>query len=198
MKEIMIATSNEHKVKEYRNMLEPLGYSVKSLNDLDYLIDVDETGTTFEENAILKAEEVCKIIKIPVISDDSGLEIDALNKEPGINSARYLGHDTDYTFKNNTILKRLENVEDDKRTCRFVCVIAYAQSNKKTRTFRGVIEGIVAKEISGVNGFGYDPIFFVPEYDMTLAELSENEKNKISHRSIALKLFLESLENEEE
>lgn len=192
MKQIMIASSNAHKIKEFRQMLEPLGYEVLSLCDQQPPIEIEETGTTFEENAVIKAQTVSDAMGIMAIADDSGLEIDALNKEPGIHSARYLGHDTSYDYKNGVILQRMEGQQD--RTARFVCAIALVEPGRDPQVFRGVMEGEIATSIAGSNGFGYDPIFYLPRYGCTSAELRPEQKNAISHRGQALRLLLAALE----
>lgn len=184
MKTIIFATKNMGKLKEIKAKLPD--YNVKSMEEIGIDIDVDETGTTFEENAIIKAEAIMNVCNEIVVADDSGLEIDYLNKAPGVMSARYLGHDTSYDYKNAKILEQLEGVPDNKRTARFVCAMAVACPNKETKAVRGTIEGIIGHCIQGENGFGYDPIFFVPELNKTTAELSMEEKNKISHRGKAL------------
>ncbi len=183
MKEIFIATGNQHKVEEYRKMFSSLDVQVKSVKDIGETLDVEETGSTFEENAIIKAEYFANKVGHLVISDDSGLVIDALNGEPGIYSARYLGEDTSYDYKNSVILERMNNATN--RSCRFVCAIALAGPGIDTQVFVGKIEGQIAEKIGGVNGFGYDPIFFVPEIAACLAEINDEEKNKISHRGKA-------------
>ena len=155
--EIFIATSNKNKVKEFKDMLEPKGYSIKSLNDLDEEIEIEENGQTFEENAIIKASTIAKKFNIVAISDDSGLEIDALNKEPGIYSARYLGHDTSYDYKNSQILLKLKN--ETNRDCRYVCSIAICYPSGENHVFTGILEGSIAYEMTGSNGFGIQ--FFI-------------------------------------
>ncbi len=184
MKTIIFATKNMDKMKEIRAKLPE--YEVKSMEEVGIDIDVDENGTTFEENAVIKAEAIMKICNKIVVADDSGLEIDYLDKAPGVLSARYLGHDTPYDYKNKKILEQLEGVPEDKRTARFVCAMAVACPDKETKVVRGTIEGIIGYEIEGKNGFGYDPIFYLPELKKTTAELSMEEKNKISHRGKAL------------
>ena len=187
MKDIMIATSNNGKVKEYKEILEPLGYKVHSLSEMEH-VDIDENGSTFAENALIKAKSIKDKCDMIVISDDSGLEIDALNKEPGIHSARYLqGHD--YKYKNQVILERLKDVKD--RSARFICVIALV--DEKEHVFEGVMEGSIGYEAKGENGFGYDPIFVVPQYGKTSAEISPEEKNAVSHRGKATRKLLEYL-----
>ena len=159
-------------------------------------IDIVEDGTTFEENALIKARAICKLAGEMVLADDSGLEIDYLNKEPGIYSARYLGEDTSYHIKNKSLIDRLEGVPDEKRTARFVCAIAAVFPDGKELVVRGTVEGIIGYEEKGENGFGYDPIFYLPERGCTTAELSPEEKNSISHRGNALRLMKELLERE--
>lgn len=188
MKEILIATNNLHKLKEFEMMLNPLNITVKSLKDLPEEIDIEEIGTTFEENAIIKAKTICQKYHITTIADDSGLEVDALNKEPGIYSARYMGYDTSYDIKNQNIIDRVKEFDD--RTCRFVCAIAICEDNGKINVFRDTIEGQVAYNIKGNHGFGYDPIFFYPPLNCTLADIDESEKNKISHRGKALRQLI--------
>ena len=198
MEKIIFATGNEHKMIEIRAILSDLGAEILSQKEAGIKADVVEDGATFEENAMIKATEIAKIAnQMPeyknavVLADDSGLEIDYLNKEPGIYSARYMGEDTSYDIKNQTLLDRLEGVPDEKRTARFVCAIAAAFPDGKTITRRGTIEGIIGYEERGENGFGYDPIFFLPEYGKSTAELSPEEKNTISHRGNALRLIKE-------
>ena len=188
MKEIMIVSTNAHKIEEFKQMLEPLGFVVKSLLDADEKFDIVEDGTTFQENAAIKADFIRNQCNIMAIADDSGLEIDALNKEPGIHSARYLGHDTDYTYKNTVILERMKGVTE--RSARFVSAIALAIPNQETKVFTGIFEGEIHSCIAGANGFGYDPIFYVPEYGCTSAEMTPEQKNAISHRGKALEQVL--------
>ncbi|MDI9517802.1 MAG: RdgB/HAM1 family non-canonical purine NTP pyrophosphatase [Bacillota bacterium] len=188
--EVYIVTGNKHKLYEFKKILEPLGYKVSKIEDINN--EIEETGKTFEENAIIKASYMSKKYNITCISDDSGLEIDALNKEPGIYSARYLGHDTSYEYKNNVIIERLKNATD--RTCRFVCAIALVKPNGETKTFIGTIEGEVAYKIEGDNGFGYDPIFYYPPFNTTLACVSDEMKNSVSHRGKAIRKLVDYLE----
>ena len=183
MKEIMIATSNAHKVEEFREMLEPLGFQVRSLLGLNEQIEIEETGTTFAENAMIKAETVHARLGIPVISDDSGLEVDAMDKAPGVYSARFLGYDTAYEVKNQFIM---DQVKGKTRSARYVCAIAYVEKDGTAHVFTGVVEGEIADHAPGDKGFGYDPIFYYPPYAATLAEVSEEQKNAISHRGRAL------------
>ena len=197
MKELMIATSNAHKVEEFKKMLEPRGITVKSLLDLNETFEIEENGSTFEENALIKARSIAKHLNMAVISDDSGLVIDALNGEPGIHSARYLGHDTDYTTKNTIILSRLQDVEGADRSARFVCAIALVKADGTEMTFTGTIEGLIHDKIEGPNGFGYDPIFYYPPFGTTTANVPDEMKNSVSHRGNALKKLMEYLDHEE-
>lgn len=188
---IIFATSNEGKMKEVRSILEDLGMEVLSMKEAGIQVDVVEDGATFEENAIIKVREIAKVCNGIVLADDSGLEIDYLNKEPGIYSARYMGEDTSYAIKNQNLIDRLGGVEDEKRTARFVCAIAAAFPDGTVEVTRGTIEGRIGYEEKGSNGFGYDPIFYVPEYGCTTAELSMEQKNEASHRGKALRLMKE-------
>ena len=184
---ILFATGNENKMKEIRMILADLGMPIRSMKEAGIDIDIVEDGSTFEENAIIKATEIAKLTGDIVLADDSGLEIDYLNKEPGIYSARYAGVDTSYDIKNQMLLDRLEGVADEKRTARVVCVIACVFPDGTVETARGTIEGIIGHEIAGENGFGYDPIFYLPEYECTTAELEPEKKNELSHRGKALR-----------
>ena len=185
MKEIIFATKNKGKIKEIQAILGK-DFLVKSLEEIGINIDIIEDGKTFEENAIKKAVEIMHITNKIVLADDSGLEIDYLNGEPGVYSARYMGEETPYSIKNKKILEILNGVEEEKRSARFVSVIALAIPQKQPITTRGTVEGIIGYEIKGENGFGYDPIFYIPELKSTVAQLSLEEKNKISHRGKAL------------
>lgn len=190
---VVFATSNENKVKEIREVLAPLGYDVITMKDAGIDIEIVEDGSTFEENATIKAKAVNDICHEIVMADDSGLEIDYLNKEPGIYSSRYEGVDTPYSVKNQIILKRLEGVEEAKRTARFVCAVAIAFPDGSVKVCKDTIEGIIGYEPAGENGFGYDPIFYVPELGKSTAQLSPEEKNAISHRGKALRKASEIL-----
>ena len=193
---IVFATSNENKMKEIRMILADLGMPIVSMKEAGIDVDVDENGTTFEENALIKATEIAKHTEnCIVLADDSGLEIDYLNGEPGIYSARYAGVDTSYDIKNNLLLDRLNGVPDEERTARFVCAVAAAFPDGSTEVVRGTIEGIIGHEIIGENGFGYDPIFYLPEYQCTTAQLSPEKKNELSHRGEALRLMRKIMEN---
>ena len=183
-KEIVIASTNLNKIREFREMLEPEGYIVKTLADLPTLPETEETGTTFSENAVLKAQAVTDQLHIEAIADDSGLEIDAFDRAPGIYSARYLGRDTPYSYKNKVILERLK--DNPNRTCRYVCAIALTRPEQLPIIFVDTAEGEIALAPSGENGFGYDPIVYFPPLKKTMAEMSETEKNQISHRGKAL------------
>jgi XTP/dITP diphosphohydrolase len=193
MDKIIFATGNEGKMKEVRMILEDLGLPVLSLKDAGIAADVEENGTTFEENAQIKAKAIMEMTGALVLADDSGLEVDALNKEPGIYSARYMGHDTSYHIKNQNIIDRLEGKVGEERSARFVCAIAAAFPDGRVLTTRGTMEGQIGYEEKGENGFGYDPIFYLPEYQCYSAELSLEEKNKLSHRGKALRLMKERL-----
>lgn len=197
MKKIIVATGNEGKMVEIRQILQGEDIAFSSLKD-ESLQDVEiiEDGETFEENAIIKARAISELTGQMVLADDSGLEVDALDKAPGVYSARYLGEDTPYTVKNNHIIDLLKDVEGEKRSARFVCVIACAFPDGRTITSRGVIEGRIGYEEKGENGFGYDPIFYVPELGCTTAELPPEEKNIISHRGRALTAMYQRLKEE--
>ena len=184
-RKIIFATGNQDKMKEIQMILEDLGIVVSSMKEAGIDVDIVEDGTTFEENAMIKAEAIAKLTDAIVLADDSGLEIDYLNKEPGIYSARYAGTDTSYEIKNNLLLQRLEGVPDEKRTARFVCAIAAVFPDGSKETVRGTIEGRIGYEIAGEHGFGYDPIFYLPEYGCTTAELDPEKKNELSHRGKA-------------
>ena len=193
MDKIIFATGNAGKMKEVREILKDLNVEVLSMKEAGIQADVEENGKTFQENAVIKAREIMKISGEVVLADDSGLEIDYLNKEPGIYSARYMGEDTSYRIKNGNLIERLQGVPDEKRTARFVCAIAAAFPDGRRKTVRAAMEGRIGYEEKGENGFGYDPIFYLPEYGCTSAELSMEEKNRISHRGKALCLIKEEL-----
>lgn len=193
MKKVIFATGNEGKMKEIREILGDLDIELLSLKDAGINADIDENGSSFEENAEIKAKAICKLTGEIVLADDSGLEVDYLNKEPGIYSARYMGEDTSYRIKNANLIERLEGVPDEKRTARFVCAIAAAFPDGTVKTVRAAMEGRIGYEERGENGFGYDPIFFLPEYGCSSAEISMEEKNKISHRGKALRAIKDEL-----
>ena len=190
---IVFATGNAGKIKEIRMIMEDTGMEVVSMKDAGIRVDIEENGQSYEENALIKARAVAAFTKDIVMADDSGLEIDYLNKEPGIYSARYMGEDTSYHIKNASLIQRLEGVPDEKRTARFVCAVAAAFPDGTVKTVRETMEGRIGYEEKGENGFGYDPIFYLPEYGCTSAELSMEEKNKISHRGKALRAIRDVL-----
>ena len=194
-KRIVFATGNAGKMKEIKMILGDLGMPVVSMKEAGIEADIVEDGTSFAENAQIKASAVFEKCHDIVLADDSGLEIDYLNKEPGIYSARYMGEDTSYDIKNQTLLDRLEGVPDEKRTARFVCAIAAAMPDGSCEVVRGTMEGIIGHEIAGENGFGYDPIFFLPECGCTSAELSPEKKNELSHRGEGLRKIRKILEH---
>lgn len=200
MRRIIFATGNADKMREIREILGDMGAEILSMREAGITVDIEETGTTFEENAVIKAsaaaaaaaetEASAAETELPadiILADDSGLEVDYLNKEPGVYSARYMGENTPYTIKNQSILDRLYGVPKEKRTARFVCAIAAALPDGRVIVTRETIEGYIGEAPAGANGFGYDPIFYVDEYGCSTAELTEEEKNKISHRGKALR-----------
>ncbi len=210
---LIFATGNEGKMREIREILKDLDVEILSLKEAGIRLDAEENGTTFEENALIKARAAAMSTDAIVLADDSGLEIDYLGGEPGVYSARYLGENTSYRIKNQNLIDRLEGVPAEKRTARFVCVIAAGvPAEKRTarfvcviaavlpdgRTFtsRGTIEGIIGTEERGEGGFGYDPIFYLPEYGCSTAELTMEQKNEISHRGRALQAMKETLQKE--
>lgn len=195
---IVFATGNAGKVKEIRMIMADLGVEVLSMKEAGISIDIEEDGSTYEENALIKARAVAACTDAIVMADDSGLEVDALNKEPGVLSARYMGEDTPYSIKNGEIIKRLMGVPDEERSARFVCAIAAVLPDGRELTTRATIEGRIGYEEKGANGFGYDPIFYVPEFGKTTAELTEEEKNKVSHRGKALELMKKELKKYED
>lgn len=190
MYQIIFATGNAGKMKEIREILADLPAQVLSMKEAGIDTDIVEDGTSFEENAVIKARAVAGALgereKAVVLADDSGLEIDWLNGEPGIYSARYMGEDTSYRIKNANLIARLDGVPPEKRTARFVCAIAAVLPDGEVLTTRGVIEGKIGYEERGANGFGYDPIFYLPDMSRTTAELTPAEKNAVSHRGNAL------------
>lgn len=188
---IIFATGNAGKMKEIRMIMADLDIEVQSMKEAEIQAEIVEDGETFEENAKIKAQAIAQELRARgeqavVLADDSGLEIDYLNKEPGVYSARYMGEDTSYTVKNANLVQRLEGVPDEERTARFVCVIAAVFPDGRVFQTRATIEGRIGYEEKGENGFGYDPIFYLPEYGMYSAELAPEEKNRISHRGKAL------------
>lgn len=196
MTKIIVATGNQNKMKEIREIIKRDDIEFVSLKD-ERLQDIEivEDGKTFEENAVIKAKTIADITKNIVIADDSGLEVDYLDKAPGVYSARYMGEDTPYTIKNNHIIDLLKDAKGEERSARFVCVIACVMPDGETFTTRGTIEGRIGYEEKGENGFGYDPIFYLPERGCTTAELPPEQKNEISHRGRALKAMYKKLED---
>lgn len=194
---IVFATGNAGKIREIKEILADLGLEIISMRDAGIYAEVEETGSTYEENALLKARAVAAKAGTGdiVMADDSGLEIDYLDKEPGIYSARYMGEDTSYHIKNNNLIERLAGVEEEKRTARFVCAIAAVLPGGRELTTRGIVEGRIGYEEKGEGGFGYDPIFVLPEYGRTTAELTEEEKNAVSHRGRALRAMEDKLKS---
>lgn len=190
---LIFATGNEGKMREIREILADTGYEILSMKEAGIDLDIVEDGKTFEENAIIKAKAVMEASGELTLADDSGLEIDAFGGEPGIYSSRYLGEDTSYTEKNQIILERMKDIPEEKRSARFVCVIAAAFPDGQTYTTRGSMEGIIGYESKGGNGFGYDPIFYLPELKKYSAQLSSDEKNHLSHRGEALRKMKEVL-----
>lgn len=188
MKQILIATKNKGKIKEFESFFFTFGIEVLSLYDLDKnLPDIEETGTTFEENAAIKAEKISSLLNKAVLADDSGLMVDALDGAPGIYSARYAGTDKSDTANNEKLLKELGGIAEEERTAKFVCTLAIARPNEETIFKTGYCHGKIATSPKGEHGFGYDPLFIPKGYNQTMAELSPEEKNKISHRSEAIK-----------
>ena len=193
MTEIIFATGNKDKMREIREIMADCDVHIVSMKEAGIRVDIVEDGTTFEENALIKAKAVMKVTGQLTLADDSGLEIDALNGEPGIYSSRYLGEDTSYVKKNSVILERLKDVPEEKRSARFVCAVAAAFPDGQSKVIRGTMEGSIGYEIKGENGFGYDPIFYLPQYGKYSAELTSDEKNAISHRGEALRRIREVL-----
>lgn len=198
MRRIVFATGNAGKMKEIRMILADLGAEVVSMKEAGAVVDIEEDGSTYEENALIKARAVAAAVPEDIVlADDSGLEIDALNGEPGVYSARYMGEDTPYDVKNGNLIRRLEGVAEEERTARFVCAIAAVLPGGRELTTRAAIEGRIGYEEKGSGGFGYDPIFYVPELHKTTAELTGEEKNLVSHRGKALQLMKEELKKYE-
>ena len=193
-KRIIFATGNEGKMREIRMILEDLGVPVLSMKEAGISADIEENGKSFAENAAIKAKAIMEMTGEIVMADDSGLEIDYLDGAPGIYSARFMGEDTSYDIKNKALIDKLAGVPDEKRTARFVCAIACALPDGQILESRGTMEGIIGYEIKGENGFGYDPIFYLPECGCTSAEISPEKKNELSHRGKALRAMREKLE----
>ncbi|WP_028242021.1 RdgB/HAM1 family non-canonical purine NTP pyrophosphatase [Pseudobutyrivibrio ruminis] len=195
---IIFATGNANKMREIREILGEDKYDIQSMKEAGIDVDIIEDGTTFEENSLIKARAVAGFAKDAIVlADDSGLEIDALNKEPGIYSARYMGEDTSYDIKNANLIERLEGVEKEDRSARFVCAVSAVFPDGKEACVRGTIEGYIGYEPMGANGFGYDPIFYLWDKDVSTASLSPEDKNAISHRGKALRMIKEEIVNHE-
>ena len=193
MKKIIFATGNQDKMREIREILADMDVEVVSMKEAGIHADIVEDGSTFEENAVIKAKTICELTGEITLADDSGLEIDYLNKEPGVYSARYMGEDTSYDIKNNNLIERLDGVPKEKRTARFVCAIAAVLPDGKELVTRQTMEGYIGWEIAGANGFGYDPIFYLDDYGCSSAELTPQQKNAITHRGKALRAMKEML-----
>ena len=192
---IIFATSNQGKMDEIRMIMKDCPLPIVSLKEAGIDADIEENGKTFEENAIIKAETIMKLTGCLTLAADSGLEVDYINKEPGVLSARYLGYDTPYDIKNQSIIDRLKDAKGEERSARFVCAIAASFPDGTNITTRGTIEGRIGYEEVGDNGFGYDPIMYVPEYDKTTAQMDSEFKNKISHRGKALRQMWEEIKD---
>ena len=196
MKKIIFATGNQDKMREIREILAEEGVEILSMKEAGIRLEIIEDGKSFSENAVIKAKAVAATPQAEdaiVLADDSGLEVDYLNKEPGIYSARYMGEDTSYKIKNQNIIDRLDGVPKEKRTARFVCAIAAVLPDKEIITTEGTIEGYIGWQEAGTNGFGYDPIFYIDEYNCSTAELPREVKNKLSHRGKALRFMKKRL-----
>lgn len=193
-RKIIFATGNEGKMREIRMILSDMGMEILSMKEAGVQMEIVEDGATFEENAIIKAKAVMEATGEIAMADDSGLVIDYLNGEPGIYSARYMGEDTSYDIKNQNLIDRLAGVREAERTARFACAIACALPDGTVLTSEGTMEGIIGYESRGTNGFGYDPILFLPEYGCASAELSLEKKNELSHRGKALRKMREKLQ----
>lgn len=192
-KTIIIATQNRGKANEFKDMFNDFGYQIKTLLDFPEIADVEETGTTFVENALKKATEISEELNTIVLADDSGLEVDALDGAPGIYSARYAGEHGNDAKNNQKLLENLKNIAPEKRTANFHCTLALVGPNRDPLTVDGNVSGVILDEPRGENGFGYDPLFYIPSLDHTMAELTSEEKNKISHRAKAIQNLREYL-----
>ncbi len=197
MKRLIFATGNKDKMREIKAIMEGLDYEILSMKEAGLDIEIEENGTTFRENALIKARAIHALCHELVLADDSGLEVDYMDKQPGVFSHRFGGEDTPYSIKNQMIMDRLKGVPDEKRTARFMCAIAAVLPDGKEIVTEAAMEGIIGYQEAGANGFGYDPIFFLPEYGCTSAELTPEQKNAISHRGKALRLMREELEKEQ-
>lgn len=197
MKQIIFATGNKDKMREIREIMADMDVEVLSMKEAGIIVDVVEDGETFEENSLIKARAIAKHTDAIVLADDSGLEIDYLDKAPGVYSARYMGEDTSYDIKNQSLIDQLDGVPKEKRTARFVCAIAAVLPNKEELVVRETMEGYIGYEIAGENGFGYDPILYLDEFGCSSAALSREQKNEISHRGKALRAMKEILKSRE-
>ena len=193
MKKIVFATGNKDKMREIREIMADIDVEVVSMKEAGIEVDVVEDGTTFEENALIKARAIAMQTDAIVLADDSGLEIDYLDKAPGVYSARFMGEDTSYVIKNQALIDKLEGVPKEKRTARFVCAIAAVLPNKSELVVRETMEGYIGYEAEGENGFGYDPIFYLDAFGCSSAALSREQKNEISHRGKALRAVKKEL-----
>lgn len=193
MNRIIFATGNEGKMREIREILSDMDMEILSMKEAGISAEIVEDGKNFEENAVIKAKAAAAMTDDIVLADDSGLEVDYLNKEPGIYSARYMGEDTPYSVKNQAIMDRLLGVPKEQRTARFVCAIAAVLPNKEALVTRAEVEGYIGTRSAGENGFGYDPIFYIDEFGCSTAELTEAQKNQISHRGMALRAMKKKL-----
>lgn len=194
MRKIVFASNNDGKIKEIREILKDFDAEILTMKEAGADIEIEENGTTFEENALIKARAVMQITGEITMADDSGLEIDYLNGEPGVYSARYMGHDTSYDIKNNAIIERMKNVSGNDRSARFVCAIAAVFPDGKEFVEKGTMEGVIGEKPMGENGFGYDPILFLPQYNKSSAQLTSEEKNRISHRGEAINKMKAAIE----
>ena len=191
MKKIVFATTNKNKIREVNMMMEGFDVKLIPMSEMGIDVDIEETGTTFEENAIIKAKAICDLTGEIALADDSGLEVDYLDGAPGVYSSRFLGEDTPYEIKNDYIIDKLKNAKGDERSARFACAMAMVFPDGDVETCYGTIEGLIGYEQRGNNGFGYDPIVYVPEYEMTTGEMTPELKNSISHRGKALEQMKE-------
>ena len=195
MKQIIFATGNKDKMREIREIMADVDVEVISMKEAGIVVDVEENGTTFEENALIKAKAIAEHTDAIVLADDSGLEIDYLDKAPGVYSARFMGEETSYVIKNQALIDKLDGVVKEERTARFVCAIGAVLPNKETLVVRETMEGYIGDHAEGENGFGYDPIFFLDEFGCSSAALSREQKNEISHRGKALRAMKEILKS---
>ena len=195
MKQIIFATGNKDKMREIREIMADVDVEVISMKEAGIFVDVVEDGETFEENTLIKAKAIAAHADAIVLADDSGLEIDYLDKAPGVYSARFMGEDTSYDIKNQALIDKLDGVPKEERTARFVCAIGAVLPNKETLVVRETMEGYIGYEIAGENGFGYDPIFYLDEFGCSSAALSREQKNEISHRGKALRAMKDILIN---